>query len=683
MLIRHLDPEKFFHAYGVDIQLLYPWEGTVVPPFGAAWAVIPPGGATKHHNHQENETFFVARGRGRYTVGEEAMEVGPGHVIYHRPFEKHILQNLSETEELLFLTVWWEDKNLWPEPPATAAGASRRLLVTAAPPTPNGDLHLGHISGPYLAADVLTRAQRLRGVDAYFACGSDDNSEYVKSKGAQLGVSPEAAAERFVASIERSLGLAGIGLEVFVHANESPHHRRLVSEFFLELHRKGKLEERETLAPHCKETGRYLFEPWIGGKCPHCGSGVVGNTCEDCGRVNDALVLEPRSMLTGGAVEMRPVRRFVFPLSQYGSFLESYWRRTSMRPHLRGFCEKLLADGLPDVAVTHLTDWGIPVPLPGYESQRLYVWLEMAPRYFSYAQHVVEKLGREGDWRHFWQSPEAEVVQCFGFDNSFYYAAFLPALFHAFDPEVRLPTGFITNEFYRLEGLKFSTSRQHAIWVNEFLTGVPADVVRFYLSYVAPETEGTNFSLPDFLATVERELVNGWQGWLGLLAARVEGEYGGEVPATGDWTAEHQHFHGQLERIVAEAEQAYAEASFSPQEMTRLLSELVRLARRFGMAEEHWKGVPERSQERRTGVALELLAAKLLAILASPILPEFAASLWRNLGFGEELTLGSWESGKPEWVPEGQQVSGLAGPYYPAPTSLLELASARAGKFTR
>lgn len=694
MLIRKLDPEKFIQAYGIDIQLLYPWEGMVETPFGAAWAVVAPGGSTKHHNHQEGETFFIARGQGVMSVDDDSVEVRSGDVVFQRPFQKHTLTNTSDSEDLLFLTVWWEDKDLWAgegeaaeaaeaageeTAPAAAEEAPRRVMVTAAPPTPNGDLHLGHLAGPYLAADVLTRYLRLRGAEAYYACGSDDNSVYVKAKGEQLGVDGDEAARRFVESIEETFALAAVDMEVFVHPNESPHHAPLVQELFKRLYEAGKLEAREVESPYCEACSQYLFEPYVSGGCPHCGAAVVGNTCEDCGRINDCIdLVEPTCTRCGSPASRLTTTRLFFPLSRYGDMLREYWRSTAMRPHLRAFCEKLLADGLPDVAVTHPTDWGIPVPVPGFEDQRIYVWLEMAPRYFAYGRHVAEKVGAEGDWQRFWCDPAAEVVQCFGFDNSFYYAAFIPALYKAFDPDIKLPVAFVTNEFYQLDGKKFSTSRGHAIWAREILQRVPADVVRFYVAATSPETEGTNFTARDFADTVRRELVEGWQGWLGQLGAKVAEEAEGVVPATGDWTAEHEHFYRTLQGLVADAAAAYEPATFSPQRAARTLSELVRIARRFGKAEDHWRGVPDRGEERRTGIALELMAAKLLAILAAPILPGFAARLWSDLGFEEPLGAGVWET-RPDWVPGGQKVAGLGGPYFePVNAEAVEAAQGRA-----
>lgn len=666
--VQHLDPEKFLQAYGVDLQVLYPWEGVVEPPFGAAWAILAPGRSTKSHQHQEGETFFVARGEGEMEVDGETVPVGAGSVVFQDPFHEHTLTNTSETEDLMFLTVWWEDRALWAkkeekEEAAAAAPAPRRVMVTAAPPTPNGDLHLGHLSGPYLSADFHTRYLRLRGVDAYYACGSDDHCMYVERMGEKLGMTGPEAAEHFVSAIEESLAMAGIAMDVFMHPDASARFEPLVLEFFDRLWRAGKLEARDGPSPYCEGCARYLFEADVAGRCPHCDEGVTGNTCEACGRVNDCIDLkDARCTACGAAPAARDFRRLVFPLSRYGDALAAYLRRTTMNARLRSFCERLIADGLPDVAVSHVSDWGIRVPLddPGLAGQTLYVWFEMAARYFAYAEHVNEGSGAAGDYGRFWRSDDASIVQFFGVDNNFYYALLLPALYLAFDAELRLPAAFVTNEFYRLDGQKFSTSRGHSILGRTLLDRAPRDAVRFYLAHTCPEREETNFTLADFEETVERELVQGWHRWLTELAAKVADEAGGVVPATGDWTPEQRHFYRRLERLTAESAEAYEAATFSPQRLTRLLSELVRTARRFGKTEDCWRQVPERSQERRTGLALELLAAKVLAILASPVMPDFAACLWRGLGYEQPLGRGSWEP-SPSWVPAGQRLGDLGG----------------------
>jgi methionyl-tRNA synthetase len=669
VLIRKIDPETFVHAYNVDLQMLYPWDGVVEPPFGAAWAMLAPGESTKPHAHQECETFFVFKGRGEMAIGSERQEIGPGDVTFHRPFDNHVLTNLSQDENLVFLTVYWEDRGQWeagggePEP-ASEAALQQRVLVTAAPPTPNGDLHLGHLAGPYLSGDFHTRYLRLTGVDAYFACGTDDNCIYVKTQGQGMGLGPGEAADHFSDLITETLEAAGIDLAVFPRPNASSYHHTLVKDFFRRLYDTGALEEREADAPYCETCESYLFESHIAGDCPHCGIRMVGNTCEPCGRVNDCVdLVNPRCTVCDSVPARRPYRRFIFPLGKHREMLREYYRQVEMTSRLRAFVEGVLAGDLPDVAVTHPVDWGIEVPVEGYEDQRIYVWLEMAPRYFAYARHLEDECGAEGleagdagGWERWWKAPEASVVQFFGFDNSFYYGMFLPALFHAFDPELRLPRGLITNEFYRLDGLKFSTTRDHRILGRDLLGRAPRDAVRFFLAHTCPELEETNFTLEHFHAVAGGELRDGWLAWLGDLGKRLRRDQDGKVPSTGDWTGEHRRFFRRLQGLVEAAGEGYSVPGFSPQRVTRVLTEVVREARRFAAGQSHWRGVSTRTEELRTGLALELLAAKVLGLLAAPVMPDFAERLWRALGYTDGPGDGSWNEAL-EWVPAGQTVS--------------------------
>lgn len=677
MRIQHLDPLKLTRAYDIACQSIYPLDGAAGMPFGAAWALVKPGERTKRHHHQDGETYFIARGRGVIRVGDEPTAVQAGDVIYLLPFEEHTITNSLEDEDLLFVTVWWEDVATWTartgvEPRKTAP----RVMVTAAPPTPNGDLHVGHLSGPYLAADIHARYRRSRGADAHYVCGTDDNQSYVARKAEQLGLTPEGTADTMARSIELTLQAARVDLALFVRPNQSPVYSQIVAQLFQKLHDDGKLVARETLCPYCEPCQRYLFEAHIQGRCPHCNTATGGNSCESCGRPNDCLdLLDPTCTRCGAAPTRRPFTRLFFPLGEHAAMLEEYHRSVAMPPHLRTLCQRVIAAGLPDIAVTHVADWGIPVPLAGFEDQRFYAWFEMAPRYLAYAEQLAAALGAPGGWARTWKDDDARVVQCFGFDNGFFYALFVPALLRAFDPEIRLASAFLMNEFYRLDGLKFSTSRRHAIWGRDLLSRSPADVVRFYLAYTCPEVEGTNFTLDEFNAVTGRELHGSFHTWLVELGARVAHEMGGKAPSVGDWTEEHRRFYRRLEGLVAEAADAYDVSAFSPQRAARVLCALVREARRFGKAEEHWADVPGRSEERRTGIALELLAARTLVILAAPIMPDFASRLSRALGFAEDAAP-RWEE-QPRWVPAGQRIGDLdAVGFAPASEALLARRSA-------
>lgn len=457
-------------------------------------------------------------------------------------------------------------------------------------------------------------------------------------------------------------------MNIFMNPDTSPHFVPLVLDFFDRLYTGGHIVLRETDSPYCEGCARYLFEADVSGKCGHCGVGVTGNTCEECGRVNDCRdLVGPTCNGCKKPASTRPVKRLVFPLAPWAEKLARYHEKTVMSPHLRAFCEKYIADGLPEVAVSHPSTWGIPVPdvgVPELEGQKLYVWFEMAMRYFAYAQHINDKTGADGDWSRFWKSADAEVVMFFGFDNSFWYTCMVPALQLAYDGDVKPPTAFVTNEFYRLDGLKFSTSRGHSILGREMLAAAPRDMVRFYLGYSGPERAQTNFTIAEFEDTVQRELVGGWQPWLEALKAKVDAECDGAVPDTGDWTSEQLHFYRGLRRSIADAAEALTPATFSPQRLTRVLCELVREADRFGHAEEFWKSLESRSQERRTSIALELVAAKTLAFLSAPLMPGFAQRLWTDLGLEGEVAAGSWED-DPSWLPGGRKLGALGKDYFP------------------
>jgi methionyl-tRNA synthetase len=303
-------------------------------------------------------------------------------------------------------------------------------------------------------------------------------------------------------------------------------------------------------------------------------------------------------------------------------------------------------------------DWGIPVPVPGAGHQRIYAWMEMCPGYLYGTGRLLGGAGAGEGWEAVWRSPDAQIVQFFGFDNAYFHAVLFPALLLAYDPGIRLPDVFVVNEFYLLDGKKFSTSRRHAVWGGEFLPRVPADLVRFYLAYDRPARRQTSFTLAEFRATVRAELLDGWEAWLGELGRRAEQEYGGRAPDPGSWTAAHRLFFDRVQGFIRTTEQAYQARTFAPDTAARTLCELVRSARELRAGEGYLRLTAARRDERRTAVALELLAARALAVLAAPLMPGFSTRLWAALGFAPAEGP-RWES-DPRFLPGGQTVSGLA-----------------------
>jgi methionyl-tRNA synthetase len=550
--------------------------------------------------------------------------------------------------------------------PETTSG--RRVLVFPAPPTPNGDIHLGHLAGPYLGADYYTRYLRLGGVEAHHFCNSDENESYVRYKGEQMGLSPEATADHFATANVESFVRAGIEQDLFLRPNLSPLHLQMVEEFFLKLVESGCLVEKEQLVPYCESCEVFLCEVNGRGKCPNCGESSDPFACEACGRPIDATELvDPHCRRCSRPIDTRrPLKRLFLPLSRFEAGLRDYHRQLHMKSKVATFCAWMFEKGLPDIPVTQPTGWGTPVPLPGYEGQNLIGPFDTVVGALSATQLMLEGRGDAETWRDWWFSPHLDVVIFFGADNVYFYAFLHAALCLGYDPALRLPLTFVNNEFYQLGREKFSTTRQNIILIGDILAKASLDAVRFYLAYSAPENETTSFTWEEFEQTVDRELVRGWELWLHELDAKVQRDGEGSAPEVPDeslWTPDQRRFHRDLVTTVQEMELAYEASSFSPQRATRLLCELVRVARRFSKGEEPWRRIPRRAEERATSLALELLAAKLLAVLADPIMPAFAGRLWSQLGLTRPLAHGTWET-RPQFIAAGTRVGRLNLPFF-------------------
>ena len=679
--IRKFDPERLNRAYGVLMDGAFPYEGSGGAPFGSTWVVVEPGQSTEPHMHHEVETWFIVRGQGRFA---DQHAVRDGDVIYIPPFNRHTLRN-EGNDDLLFLAVYWEDLEVLDGSSSQAAAEARAaieqaaaeaaknghqkpVLITATPPTPNGDLHLGHLSGPYLAADVYRRYLGLRGREAFYLTGIDDHQSYVAYKGDQIGKSARQTADDFGRAMHQTLDSAHIEPDVVAYPKTSKYHQERVVEVFTQLWESGQLEVKEGPSLHCEDCDRYLYEVYVKGSCPHCGADCCGNACEACGRPNDCVdLVDPKCNVCGAVPVERTTRRLYFPLSRWQRQLEAYVEKTEMNTHLRWLCEAMFEDGLPDISLSHISDWGIPVPFEGFEGQVFYVWAEMAPGFLAACDELADQ--REGltDWRDLWRG-DAEVVQFFGFDNGYFFALLFPAIFLAYDDSIE-PTGtFVMNEFYRLEGLKFSTSRLHLIWGRDLIAEMPLDVVRFFLAYTAPETEQTNFTRRQLREVVERELIDGVGGWLSDAVDRVAEEFDGQVPGSGLWTRAQERFYARLRELQAEAARAYEAPTFSLQAVTRVVCEIAREARRFAADELHWRHLPKRFDQRRTSLALEIAAARTLALVAQPVMPDFAGRLWSDLGLGDTPPKGSWDD-TIAFVPGGTKLCKPEEPYFALPTA--------------
>ena len=548
--------------------------------------------------------------------------------------------------------------------PSPGLYPGRRVLITATPPTPNGDLHIGHLSGPYLAADACTRYLRLRGVDARFITGIDEHQSYVALKALKSGCTPEEAARRYGELMASTWSKAHVGPDHIAWPRRSPYHVAMVQEFCRSLFDDGFLVAKTTASLHCDTCDRYLFEAWVHGCCPHCGEPSGGNACEACGRPNDcADLIDPRCAICGMAPSVQWTERLYFPLAPFETRLRSYYAGTTMSAHLSSLCERMLDAGLPDICISHFADWGIHVPVADFEHQRLYVWFEMAPGYIAATADMAGPTPAREAWGRYWEAEDAEIIQFFGFDNGYFHAVLFPALFMAYSESIRPPRTFVVNEFYRLDHSKISTSRNHAIWGSEFLPRVTADVARYYLSFSAPEREQTNFTLEEFGRVTHAELHQCLETWLSECVQLLNGMGIRQPPRPSVWMNEHVTFLERLRDVEQACVDSYNPNSFSLQRAARQLGELARLGRQFVTSQAHLLSCPTSPAPLETTAALSLLAAKLAALVAWPMMPSFAARLWQELGHPHPITQARW-SPPVDWLDADHELSFSDEPYF-------------------
>lgn len=491
-----------------------------------------------------------------------------------------------------------------------------RSWITATPPTPNGDLHVGHLAGPYVAADVLGRFLRADGHDVRLTTGLDDHQGYVAVRALRDGDGkPGETADGFGDSIVRVWREAAVDFDHVVRPRTDPEYVPLVQEFFQRLYDSGHIVERTRPLPYCRPCDRWLYEGHVTGGCPSCGASCNGNACEPCGRPNDCGdLIAPRCVTCGTDAELRDAARLYFPLAPFTDRLTAFWDAVDMPPRLRALCERMRADGLPEIAVSHPSDWGVPVPTAGFTDQRVFVWFEMAPGYLREYDPTGGTLPRSGP------------VQFFGFDNGYFHAVLFPALFLAHDDRTPLPRAFVVNEFYQLDGLKFSTSRRHAVWAHEALALTGSDVLRHHVLADRPNGRETNFNLAALERTREH-LAGLWDGWLERLFTAVTDDCAGRVPQEEPTGPAWELLDSRLRRIAAELHEAYGLAGFDPRRAVALLDEAVSCVADFGHVQAHERTRPGGAGAYRAAVRGQLAVAGALSAWAAPVLPEGAARL--------------------------------------------------------
>lgn len=629
-----------------------PWVELARPPFNATRVTLRPGETTNAHNHHDNEIWIILAGQGVVRSDGVAERVVAGDTVHLAPLETHTLSNEAADEPLTFLSVWWEDMGSLAEAHTARATVTatddRPVLLLPSFPTPNGELHLGHVAGPLLGADVARRALAAAGSRTHLLLGTVGHQSQVAAAAVAAGVSFHTLAERNTDAIIAGLAAAGVAWDVFVRPT-SPEYPDLARQVFERLRDDGTVVTRNAPTYHCPRCARFLFEAFVAGACPHCGSyDTAGIECEACALpFADADLVDVTCATCGSAAQCRPLTRYFLPLEPLRDRLTGYLRTARMGSRLAGYVDRVLAGPLPDMPVSIVADDGIEVP--GTDGQRLYSAFELAARYLTAVDRLARDQGESG-WASYLAHHRPRTVLFFGFDNAYLRTIVFPAVLGAFTDLAPLPDTLISNEFYELDGAKFSTGRRHAVWARDAFDDKSRDRLRLYLAATRPENRRRNFSTAEYDAFVQRELVERLDGWLDAVGTRLTRHFAGTAPEAGGWIPEAEEFYGRIRALHAEAGTALRPERFSPATAVAAVTSFVTAGRRFGEVAEDILAAPTLTGAGRTCMALELMAVRTVAEVLHPIVPATADRLAGQLG-------GVTTADNPQWVGPGTPVS--------------------------
>lgn len=653
MILQTYRSAELSQAFGIDMSdvELGPVHDLGV---GAGWGRVRPGAASDPHQHDEVETFVILAGRGDLVVDGARHPIGPGVVAQIESFETHVVENTGE-EDLVFATFYWRDAGRRAQVAAQATNrrfGERPVFVFSTPPTPNGDLHLGHLSGPYLGADVFVRFQRLNGTRAWHLSGSDDYQSYTVGAARRDGTTPAEAAAHYSAEIAETLRRMDIELDQYTVTDADPGYREGLQDFFSVIVGSGRVSPRATPALFDGESGEYLYEVDVSGTCPSCGHGAGGNICEECGEPNLVADLkDPRSGRSAAQPRVGESSRWTLALHEFGDEVARHHHLGRVPVRLKELAARLDRRGSIDLPISHPSAWGVPPREEGAEGEQvIWVWPEMAYGFLHGIQRLGERSGQT--WNAAAPEPDWKIVHFFGYDNSFYHGILYPVLYRLAHPGWQPDIDYHVNEFYLLENAKFSTSRRHGVWGKEILHPQTVDAVRWYLSRTRPEGRRTNFERPAFEQAVEQVLIGTWQTWLRELGSEIALRYDGKAPDAGTWAPEHTAQLALLNTRLAGVTSALGQDGFSLNRAVAEIEALVLDAVRFRAKESAGAGIAQWKDHHRTAVALDLAAARLLATATAPVMPRFSAALTQALGLP---MMDEWPASVP-LVPVGSVV---------------------------
>ena len=523
----------------------------------------------------------------------------------------------------------------------------KRTTVTAALPYANGGVHIGHLAGVYIPADIYVRYLRLKGEEVAFICGSDEHGVPITIRAKKEGITPQDVVDRYHQLIKDSFSDFGISFDIYSRTT-SETHKQTASDFFKHLLDNNKLQEGETEQLYDEEAHQFLADRYITGECPHChNQGAYGDQCESCGRdLSPTELINPKSTISGSTPVLRKTKNWYLPLNDYQAWLKEWILEghKEWRANVYGQCKSWLDLDLQPRAMTRDLDWGIPVPVEGAEGKVLYVWFDAPIGYISNTKELYPN-----DWKKWWQDPETRLVHFIGKDNIVFHCIIFPSMLKAHGDYI-LPENVPANEFLNLEDNKISTSRNWAIWLHEYLQELPnkQDVLRYVLTANAPETKDNNFTWKDYQERNNNELVAVYGNFVNRALQLTKKYFNGVVPACGELLDIDKEVFNELKGVKEKVETLLNNYKF--RDAQREVMNIARIGNKYMTDCEPWKLWKTDPQRVETilYVCLQLVAN--LAIAFEPFLPFSSKKLrqlihiegadWSKLGATDLLTQG-------------------------------------------
>ena len=509
----------------------------------------------------------------------------------------------------------------------------KRHTITAALPYTNGPIHIGHLAGVYVPADIYARYLRNRGKDVAFICGSDEHGVAIAIKARKEGKKPQQIIDQYNEIIRTAFAEFGISFDNYSRTSAAIHHKT-ASDFFTVLDEKNCFEEKVSEQLYDSEAKQFLADRFVTGTCPHCSHPeAYGDICESCGTsLNATDLIDPKSTLSGAVPELKKTKHWFLPLDRYESFIKEWiidQRQQDWKPNVYGQVKSWVDNGLQARAVTRDLDWGIPVPLEGADGKVLYVWFDAPIGYISSTKEWATEKGK--DWAPYWKDKDTQLVHFIGKDNIVFHCIIFPSMLKAHGDYI-LPDNVPANEFLNLEGQKISTSKNWAVWLHEYLEDFPQqqDVLRYVLTANAPETKDNDFTWREFQARNNNELVAIFGNFVNRVSVLTQKYYQGKCPSGNACNEEDVYVLDELPKIVAKIEKAIESYKF--REASQHIIQMARLGNKYLADQEPWKLIKTDANRVEAIMHTAIQITGYLALYAEPLLPHTTEKLKQSLG---------------------------------------------------